>query len=72
MAWSVDQIDDEVFPFTVSGGRLNRDAFFPFEVHEVHGGTYTRFTFYLFNAMNLIGVEKNTLGKCCFSGVNVC
>ena len=52
-----------LFPLDVGGGRCDRDAALPFQLHVVHGRADAVFPLDVVDGMDPLGVEQNPLGE---------
>ena len=72
VAGSVDDVDEVVVPLAVSRGRLDRNAALPLEVHGVHLRSDAVLPLDVVDDADALRVEKNSLGQCCFTRIDVC
>src|SRR5215212_8520377 len=68
MAWGIDQVELISLPFCRNGCRNDRDTTLAFLDHPVG---YCSPLIHRTDAMSLARIEHDTLGRCCFPGVNV-
>ena len=59
----VDDVDVVVFPLDVGGGRRDRNAALPFQIHVIHGGADAILALDVVDGVDPLGVEQDPLGE---------
>lgn len=60
-----------VLPLTEGSSTFDRDSFFSFEFHAVHGSAYVVTAFDFMHVGNFAGVEKNAFGQSGLARIDV-
>ena len=71
VARRVDEVDVVVVPLAVGRRRLDGDALFALQIHEVHGRAHTRLPLDLFDLVNAPAVKEDALRQRGLPGVDV-
>lgn len=59
-----DNVNVRVFPPTKSGGRLNGNALFPFQIHGIHLGSDTVFPTDIVNGVDSTRIVQDSFRQC--------